>query len=87
MFRGFGKKSVQDLGRKRKKKNEKKRNKREKKERNLIAAKSGVGRMKEHLKRNIFCEIFFTVFQPFLNETAFYTELSWRFSGVKTEVT
>ena len=33
------------------------------------------------------CEIFFTVFNSFLNETAFNTKLLGCFSGSKTEVT
>ena len=58
--------------------------KRGKKE-NLLAAKSGLVGMKEHLK-TYQCEIFFAVLLPFLNETAFYAKLLGRFLGPKTKV-
>ena len=69
------KKSVQDLGKKKEKEN------------NLIAAKSGLVKIKGYLKTYNRVKYFFVVINPFLIETAFHAKIAWRFLDPKTTVT
>ena len=72
MFCGL-KKSVQDLGRKKRKRKK------------LIAAK--VVRIKGYFETYNTVKYFFAVLEPFLNEIAFYAKLWGRVLGPKAEVT
>ena len=71
----YKKKSVQDLERKK-----------VKKKKNSSRQKVGLVGMKEYLKTYNLCKIFFAVFRPFLNETAFYAKLPF-LRQTKTKVT
>ena len=77
----LGEKSVQHLGRKKRKTKGKKSKKK------LIATNNKLVGMKGYFITYNRVKYFFAVLKPFLNETAFYAKLSGWFLGPKTKVT
>ena len=69
--------------RKKKRKKKEKREKKEKKRKKPHDGKSGLVGIKRYPKTYNRVKYFLPYFEPFFNETAFYTKLLKRFSGLK----